>query len=94
MVTKYGMSEKIGLVSLGTGNSEVFLGRDFSSTPNYSDEIAALIDEEIKSIIMTQYDRAKEILTANMAKVHIIAKRLFEAEKIDGAEFREIMQAE
>ncbi len=94
MVTKYGMSEKIGLMSLGTGNSEVFLGRDFSSTPNYSDEIAALIDEEIKSIIMTQYDRAKEILTTNMAKVHIIAKRLFEAEKIDGDEFREIMQAE
>ena len=54
----------------------------------------SLIDEEIKNIIMTQYDRAKEILTNNMAKVHVIAKRLFEAEKIDGDEVREIMQAE
>ncbi len=91
MVTKYGMSEKIGLVTLGTGNNEVFLGRDFSSTPNYSDEIAALIDEEVKSIIMTQYEKAKEILRNNIDKVHSVAKVLIEEEKIDGECFKQIM---
>ncbi|MDD4700032.1 MAG: ATP-dependent zinc metalloprotease FtsH [Oscillospiraceae bacterium] len=92
MVTKYGMSEKIGLVVFGTGNNEVFLGRDFSSTPNYSEEIAALIDEEVKTIIMTQYDICKKILTEALNKVHAVAKVLFDREKIDGEEFRAIMQ--
>lgn len=92
MVTKYGMSDRIGLVSLGTGNNEVFLGRDFSSTPNYSEEIAALIDEEVKSIIMTQYDKGKKILSEAIDKVHAVAKVLFDKEKIDGEEFRAIME--
>ncbi|MEG1887760.1 MAG: AAA family ATPase, partial [Oscillospiraceae bacterium] len=91
MVTKYGMSERIGLVSLGTGNNEVFLGRDFSSTPNYSDEIAATIDEEVKEIITNQYGRAKELLKQDLDRVHKVAKILFEKEKIDGEEFRAIM---
>ena len=92
MVTKYGMSEKIGLVTLGTGNNEVFLGRDFSSTPNYSDEVAALIDQEVKAIIMAQYDKAKDILSDNIDKVHEVAKTLFTEEKISGEAFREIME--
>lgn len=91
MVKKFGMSDKIGLVSLGTGNNEVFLGRDFSSTPNYSEQLAALIDDEVKNIVMTQYDRAKNILNENIDKVHIVAKQLFEKEKIDGDDFRRIM---
>jgi len=92
MVTKYGMSDKIGLVSLGTGNNEVFLGRDFSSTPNFSQEIAGLIDEEVKTIIMTQYDNCKKILTESLDKVHAVAKVLFEEEKIDGEKFRSLMK--
>ncbi len=91
MVTKFGMSAKVGLVKLGTGNNEVFLGRDFSSTPNYSDTMAAVIDNEVRDIIMSQYDKAKDILTKNMKKVHKVAQRLFVDEKISGEDFRDIM---
>ncbi len=94
MVTKFGMSAKIGLVKLGTGNNEVFLGRDFSSTPNYSENMAAVIDTEVREIIMTQYNKAKEILNANMNKVHRVAQKLFVEEKVSGEEFREIMATE
>ncbi len=94
MVTKYGMSERLGPVTYGTGNEEVFLGRDFSSTPNYSQEIAALIDEEIESIVMTQYRRALEILEGAMPRLHAVAKELFMNEKIDGDAFRAMMEAD
>ncbi len=93
MVTKYGMSDKLGLVVYGNDNNEVFLGRDFSSTPNYSDKIAAMIDEEIESIVMKQYDRALEILKANMDKLNEVARILFTEEKISGVDFRAIMEA-
>ena len=92
MVTKFGMSAKVGLVKLGTGNNEVFLGRDFSSTPNYSDQMAAVIDGEVREIIMSQYSKAKDILNKNMKKVHKIAQRLFVDEKLSGDDFREIME--
>jgi cell division protease FtsH len=94
MVTKFGMSAKVGLVKLGTGNNEVFLGRDFSSTPNYSENMAAVIDSEVRSIIMAQYDRAKDILNNNLSKVNHVAKILFESEKISGDDFRAIMNDE
>lgn len=94
MVTKFGMSAKVGLVKLGTGNNEVFLGRDFSSTPNYSENMAAVIDGEVRDIIMTQYDKAKSLLTANMDKVHKVAQQLFVNEKISGDDFRAIMNGE
>ncbi len=92
MITKYGMSEKLGLVTYGTDNDSVFLGRDFSSTPNYSEKIAAMIDEEIESIVMTQYNKALDILKENMPKLHEVAKVLFNEEKIDGARFVSIME--
>lgn len=92
MVTKFGMSEKLGLVTYGHDSNEVFLGRDFSSTPNYSEKIAATIDEEIENIVMTQYRRAIELLESAMPKVHEIAKMLFDLEKISGEEFRAIME--
>ena len=85
------MSEKLGLVAYGNDNNEVFLGRDFSSTPNYSDKIAALIDEETESIVMAQYSKAISILESAMSKVHLVAQKLFEEEKIDGEAFRAIM---
>ncbi len=94
MVTKFGMSAKVGLVKLGTGNNEVFLGRDFSSTPNYSENMAAVIDSEVRAIIMEQYDKAKDILNKNMPKVHKVAQQLFVNEKISGDDFREIMATE
>ena len=91
MVTKYGMSDKLGLVTYGNDNNEVFLGRDFSSTPNYSEKTAAMIDEEIEKIVMTQYQKALEILTRETAKLHKVAQALFEQEKISGEDFRLIM---
>ncbi len=92
MVTKFGMSAKVGLVKLGTGNNEVFLGRDFSSTPNYSENMAAIIDTEVREIIMAQYNKAKDILNANMSKVHKVAQKLFVEEKVSGDDFRGIME--
>ena len=94
MVTKFGMSVRLGLVTYGNDNNEVFLGRDFSSTPNYSEKTAAVIDEEIESIVMAQYSKAIELLEKAMPKLHETAKVLFEKEKISGDEFRAIMEAE
>ena len=92
MVTRYGMSEKLGPVMFGDHNEEVFLGRDFSSTPNYSQEIAALIDKEIDNIVTGQYEKAIQILKDNMPKLHEVAKELFLNEKIDGEAFIKIME--
>ena len=94
MVTKFGMSDKLGLVTYGHDNNEVFLGRDFSSTPNYSEKTAAVIDEEIERVVMAQYKKAISILEEHMPKLHSVAKELFENEKISGDDFRSIMQAE
>ena len=93
IVTKFGMSDKLGLVAYGNDNNEVFLGRDFSSTPNYSEKTAAIIDEEIESVVMTQYQRALTLLKDAMPKLHETAKILFEREKISGEEFRALMEA-
>lgn len=93
MVTKFGMSDKLGLVTYGHDNNEVFLGRDFSSTPNYSEKTAAAIDEEIESVVMKQYTKALDILNKTMPKLHDVAKVLFEKEKITGDDFRAIMDA-
>ena len=94
MVTKFGMSDKLGLVTYGHDNNEVFLGRDFSSTPNYSEKTAAAIDEEIESVVMKQYTKALDILNKAMPKLHEVAKVLFEKEKISGDDFRVIMEAQ
>ena len=87
MVTKYGMSEKVGTVMLGSNQEEVFLGRDFAQSKEYSEETAALIDEETKKIIDTGYERAKQLLTDHIDKLHAVAQVLLEKEKIEGEEF-------
>ena len=92
MVTRFGMSDKLGLVVYGDDHNEVFLGRDFSSTPNYSEKTAATIDDEIENVVMQQYAKAIELLKGAMPKLHEVAKILFENEKISGDEFRAIMQ--
>lgn len=91
MVTKYGMSEKLGPIVFGNDQNEVFLGRDFSSTPNYSDQIAADIDNEIEAIVTGQYKKALDILNKDMPKLHKLAEVLFKDEKIDGEAFRALM---
>jgi cell division protease FtsH len=90
MVTKYGMSENLGTITFGSGQEEVFLGRDWTQTRNYSEETSAKIDEEVKRIIDTAYNRAKEILTMHSDKLHRVANILLEKEKIDGEEFDSI----
>ena len=90
MVTKYGMSEKLGTITFGSGQEEVFLGRDIAQGKDFSEATAALIDEEVKRIINTGYARAREILSSNMDKLTAVATRLLEKEKIDGEEFEEI----
>ena len=92
MVTKYGMSSKVGTVMFGGGQGEVFLGRDFAQTKDYSEETAALIDEEVKRIIETAYNRAVSILTEHMDKLHVVAGVLMEKEKIEGEEFDKIFE--
>ena len=91
MVTKYGMSERIGTITLGSSQEEVFLGRDFAQAKEYSEETSSIIDEEIKKIIDTGYKRAEDILRANIDKLHAIAGVLLEKEKIDGDEFEAII---
>ena len=87
MVTKYGMSERIGAVMLGSNQEEVFLGRDFAQGKEYSEETAGIIDEETKKFIDIAYNRAKQILTDNIDKLHQVAGILLEKEKIEGEEF-------
>ena len=93
MVTIYGMSSRLGAIMYGQGQGEVFLGRDLAQTKNYSEETAAIIDEEVKAIIDKAYNTAKEILAANIDKLHIVAGILLEKEKIDGEEFDRVFNA-
>ena len=92
MVTRYGMSDKIGTITFGSGQEEVFLGRDLAQTKNFSEETAAKIDEEVKRIIYEAYNKAKTILTNNMDKLASVANVLLEKEKIDGDEFAAIFE--
>ncbi len=92
MVTVYGMSERLGTIMFGEGQREVFLGRDIAQNRNYSEETANIIDEEVKSIIDKAYNTAKQILSANIDKLHIVAGILLEKEKIDGDEFNKVFE--
>ena len=93
MVTQLGMSDVLGPRRFGSGQSEVFLGRDFSSSQDYSDETAAIIDREIHAIIEEAYNRAKEILTEHMDKLHFISEFLMKNEIMDGEQFEAAMNA-
>ena len=87
MVTRYGMSEKLGTRTFGDQNNEVFIGLDYGHTIDYSQDTAAMIDEEIRSIIDACYRRCREILTQQMENLHKVANLLLEKEKIEGDEF-------
>ena len=95
MVTKYGMSEKLGPMVFGTGGGdEVFLGKDFGHTRDYSEKVAGLIDEEISAIIENAYNACQQILSDNMEKLHQVAKALMEKEKLEADEFMAIFPYE
>ena len=87
MVTRYGMSEKLGPRTFGNREELVFLGREISEQRNYSEEVAQQIDQEVKRIISTAYSQAKEILTLYRAKLDVLADQLIRDETIEGAEF-------
>jgi cell division protease FtsH len=90
MITKYGMSDKLENMIFGNENDEIFIGRDFAQARNYSEEVAALIDREVKAIIDACYERTLKMLKENMNKLHKIATVLLEKEKLESAEFEEI----
>ncbi len=90
MVTKYGMSDRIGTIMLGQNQEEVFLGRDIAQSKEYSEETASIVDAEVKSIIDFAYRKAEEILREHADKLHSVAGVLLEKEKIDGEEFDQI----
>ena len=93
MVTKYGMSDRLGPIVFGSSESnEVFLGRDFGHTRNYSEEVAAEIDEEINAIITGCYDQTREIRSSHIDKLHAVAQYLFQNEKLDGEQFKALME--
>jgi len=94
MVTKYGFSKKLGTVVYGSDNDEVFLGKDYGHTRNYSESIAAQIDNEVREIIENAYKDCADILNANMDKLHMLAKYLLKFEKIDGDDFEKLMKGE
>lgn len=87
MVTKYGMSDRLGARTFGDQNSEPFIGLEYGHSVDYSQETAAIIDEEIHSIIDSSYKRCTEILAENMDKLKEVAELLLEKEKIEGDEF-------
>ena len=90
MITKYGMSESMGNLIFGDENDEVFIGRDFGHTRNYSEHVASQIDKEVQKIIDTSYQRTIVILEDNKDRLHRIAKVLLEREKLEGQEFEEL----
>ena len=94
MVTMFGMSELLGPRRFGSDQNEVFLGRDFSSNADYSEDTAAQIDREIHVLITEAYARAKELLMTHIDKLHFIAKYLLEHEDMDGDLFKAAMDAE
>lgn len=94
MVTRYGFSDNLGSVVYGQGDHEVFLGRDYTNTPSYSDNVAAEIDNEIRTLIESAFTDAEKILNEHMDKLHVVAKYLMKYEKVDGATFEKLMNGE
>ena len=94
MVMRYGFSEKLGPILYGSASHEVFLGRDYSQGKNYSENVASEIDAEIRELIETGYEKAKDILTVHADMLEKCAQYLLKHEKIDGADFYKLMAGE
>jgi cell division protease FtsH len=91
MVTEFGMSDKVGHITLGRKEGPVFLGKELAEHKDYSEEMAKLVDDEVKKIIETAYLRAKKILEENIDKLKIVANKLLEKEVLDAEEVKEII---
>ncbi len=90
MVTKYGMSDVIGPINYGSDNNEVFIGRDFAQSKNYSEKISAEIDDEVRKIINFCYDKCQALISQNLDKLENVAQVLMEREQISGDEFETV----
>jgi cell division protease FtsH len=91
MVTQFGMSEKLGPRAYGSSNAPIFLGREMGESRDYSEEYARTIDDEVKGILQSAYERAKEILESNRQQMQTLVEILLERETLDSSEFQEIM---
>lgn len=91
MVTRYGFSDRLGPIVYGSDSDEVFLGRDYSHSRNYSENVAAEIDEEVRELIESAYEKAKDILESHRDKLDLVANYLLEHEKINGDDFEKLM---
>lgn len=94
MVTKYGMSDKVGNMVIGSAHDEVFLGRDFATSKNLSEQMASLVDSEVKLILDNAFVRCEDILKRHMDALHRVAQKLLEKEVIDAKEFEELWNGE
>lgn len=94
MVTKYGMSDTLGPITFGSGHDEVFLGKDYGTVRNYSEEIAKEIDEEVNRIIMTAFKRCEALLKEHSDSLEALAQYLIKFEKINGSDFEKLMKGE
>ncbi len=94
MVTRYGFSDRLGPIVYGQNENEVFLGRDLGHTRDYSETVAAQIDEEIRAVIDSAYDQCEATLTEHMDQLHKVAEFLYEFEKINGADFERLMKGD
>lgn len=94
MVTKYGMSDTLGPITFGSGHDEVFLGKDYGTVRNYSEEIAKEIDEEVNRIIMTAFKRCETLLKEHTDSLEALAQYLIKYEKINGSDFDKLMKGE
>ena len=94
MVTKYGMSDKIGPIALGNGDEEVFLGRDIATRPGLSEKVAAEVDTEVRNIIEKGYERATKLISDNIDKLHAVAKALLKLETLDADQYMRIFNGE
>jgi len=92
MVMEFGMSDMLGPMTFGTGSQEVFIGRDFGRARNYSEEVAAAIDKEVRQIIEDAFLRAQQILTENKAALERVTEVLLQKETLTGKEFKEIFE--
>ena len=88
MVTKYGMSEKLGHATFTTGSDEVFIGRSMAQAKPYSEQTAALIDQEVKDLLDRAYARCREILERDRDKLELVAQFLLEHETMDAKQFQ------
>ena len=91
MVTRFGMSDRLGPVALGRQNGNVFLGRDIASDRDYSDETAAAIDEEVNDLVAQAYGRAKDVLVSNRSVLNRLAEMLVEKETVDAQELQDLL---